>query len=131
MPAKPLLLTEAVNQLLKSSDVPAALNIEQCADALAMSITSFRRKLAQEESSYKLIQTKFLNELCVSALLTQSLKIDELAIKLGYSERATFERAFRQKFGLTPAQFRELSKYDDAKSHRKNITKSCFFCHRA
>jgi AraC-like DNA-binding protein len=105
-PQPSFLLTEAVNRLLSESDLPASLTIEQCASALAMSMTSFRRKLSLEETSYKLIQSKFLNELCVTALLTMQSKIDDLAIKLGYSERATFERAFRQKFGITPSQFR-------------------------
>ncbi|OUR61078.1 hypothetical protein A9Q74_11185 [Colwellia sp. 39_35_sub15_T18] len=117
-----LTLTEATNDLLSQCDLPASLTIEQCATSLAMSMTSFRRKLAQEESSYKLIQSKFLNELCVTALLIKDIKIDELAIKLGYSERATFERAFRQKFAITPAQFRELSMIgNDHSSHKKLI----------
>lgn len=102
-------LIEAVHNLLNSSDCPASVTLEQCASELAMSMTSFRRKLSQEETSYKLIHAKFLNELCVHALLTNQTNIDELAIKLGYSERATFERSFRQKFGITPSQFRELS----------------------
>lgn len=105
----PLVLTEAVNTLLSQSEVPATLTIEQCATTLAMSMTSFRRKLTQEETTFKLIQNKFLNELCVHALLTKNTSIGTLVLKLGYSERATFERAFRNKFGITPSKFRELS----------------------
>ncbi len=120
-PQQPIKLTETVNKLLINNDSPSSLTIEQCASALAMSMTSFRRKLAQEESSYKLIQSKFLNELCIQALLTKSVKIDHLAIKLGYSERATFERAFRKKFGISPAQFRELSLIGNDKSSRQNV----------
>lgn len=101
-------LTQQVNRLLEQSKLPATLTIEQCADELAMSMTSFRRKLSQEETSFKLIQNKYLNELCISELLRKETKIDPLVIKLGYSERATFERSFRQKFGITPAQFRKL-----------------------
>ncbi|TYK65553.1 helix-turn-helix domain-containing protein [Colwellia echini] len=108
-----ILLTESVNILLTKSDVPARLTIEQCASALAMSMTSFRRKLTLEETTFKLIQQKYLNELCVKALLTQHESIDILVAKLGYSERSTFERAFRNKFGITPSQFRELSLVDD------------------
>jgi AraC-like DNA-binding protein len=115
-------LVETVNNLLDKSDFPAALTIEQCANTLAMSMTSFRRKLAREETSYKLIQSKFLNELCVQALLTERANIDELSIKLGYSERATFERAFRQKFGTTPSQFRELSLVDNAQNSCQKLT---------
>lgn len=115
-------LTEAVNTLLYQCELPASLTLEQCSSLLAMSMTSFRRKLSQEETSYKLIQSKFLNELCVSTLLTKQIKIDDLAIKLGYSERATFERAFRQKFGVTPSQFRVLSLVDNDCSCHKKLT---------
>ena len=117
-----LVLTEAVNKLLARSELPSALTIEYCAEALAMSMTSFRRKLAQEETSFKLIQQKFLNELCVQALLTKHAHIDELAIKLGYSERATFERAFRQKFGTTASKFRELSLVGSAEDSYLKLT---------
>ncbi|MFT4811091.1 MAG: AraC-like DNA-binding protein/HD-like signal output (HDOD) protein [Paraglaciecola sp.] len=121
-PQPRLLLTEAVNRLLNKCDLPSSLTIEQCASALAMSMTSFRRKLTQEETSYKLIQSKFLNELCVKALLTMQTKIDDLAIKLGYSERATFERAFRNKFGITPSQFREFSLVGSVESNYQKLT---------
>lgn len=115
------MLTESVNHLLERSDVPAALTIEQCASAQAMSTTTFRRKLAQEDTSFKLIQNKYLNELCVSALFAQSVTIDDLAIKLGYSERATFERAFKQKFGVSPSQFRKLSLQGQDKNSQKKL----------
>lgn len=116
------LLTTAVNQLLHKSDLPATLTIEQSASLLAMSMTSFRRKLAQEETTFKIIQSKFLNELCVDALLTHHMNIEGLAIKLGYSERATFERTFRKKFGVTPSQFRKLSYIGDKDSSHQKLT---------
>lgn len=118
----PLILTEKVNMLLSNTVLPATLTIEQCALEFAMSTTSFRRKLSQEETTYKLIQQKFLNELCVDALLKHHIKIDDLSIKLGYSERATFERAFRLKFGITPAQFRKLSLINSPGNSQHNLT---------
>jgi len=118
---KPLLITEAVNSLLTKSTVPAKLTIEQCAEALAMSMTSFRRKLSQEETTFKLIHQKYLNELCVHALLTKHMNIENLVVKLGYSERATFERAFRQKFDITPSQFRELAFIGDDNKNKQSL----------
>ncbi len=106
---KPLLLTKAVYSLLNESISPATLSIDKCASKVSMSSTSFRRKLNLEETSFKKIQQKYLNEFCVTALLTDDMSIDELFLKLGYSERSTFERAFRQRFGVSPIQFRELS----------------------
>lgn len=122
MNQKSLLLTEAVNILLTKNAVPATLTIEQSAKALSMSMTSFRRKLRQEDTSFKLIQQKYLNELCVHALLTKHVNVESLVMKLGYSERATFERAFRNKFGITPSKFRELSLVGDDKEHKHNLT---------
>jgi HD-like signal output (HDOD) protein/AraC-like DNA-binding protein len=122
MNKKILLLTEAVNSLLIKSAVPATVTIEQCAAQLAMSMTSFRRKLSHEETTFKLIQQKYLNELCVHDLLTQHLSIDTLVVKLGYSERATFDRAFRHKFGLTPSQFRALSLLGNDKNNQQNLS---------
>ncbi len=117
-----LLMTESVNRLLHQCELPASLTIEQCASTLAMSMTSFRRKLTKEETSYKLIQSKFLNELCVRALLKKQTKVDALAITLGYSERATFERAFRNKFGISPSQFRDLSLVGGDESSYQKLT---------
>ncbi|WP_033080696.1 helix-turn-helix domain-containing protein [Colwellia psychrerythraea] len=122
MNTKPLFITEAVNKLLTQSDVPATLTIDQCAIALAMSMTSFRRKLSKEETTFKLIQHKFLNELCVHALLTKNISVNALVLKLGYSERATFERAFRSKFGITPKQFRELSLVGNNNSNQQSLS---------
>ncbi|WP_286263092.1 helix-turn-helix domain-containing protein [Thalassotalea atypica] len=118
-----LALTEKVNEIFARSELPASITIEDCVATLAMSTTSFRRKLSQEETSFKLIQQKFLNELCVEALLTQEYHIDELAAKLGYSERATFERAFRHKFGITASQFRELSSLNDTQQCKHTLIK--------
>lgn len=119
--AQAALVTEKVNHLLSEQDLPAALTIERCASELAMSMTSFRRKLAEEDTSFKLIQTKFLHELCINQLSHSSVKIDDLAIRLGYSERATFERAFKQKFGLTPSQYRVLAIGNKEVSGKKSL----------
>jgi len=119
---KHLILTEAVNVLLSKSAIPATLTIEQSAMALSMSMTSFRRKLSQEETSFKLIQSKYLNELCVHGLLTKQLAIDALVHKLGYSERSTFERAFRNKFGITASKFRELSLLGKEGNSRQSLS---------
>ena len=121
MSEQSLPLTEAVISRLTQSEFPSTLTIEQCAADIAMSMTSFRRKLSNEETSFKLIQSKFLNELCVQALLTNKVNIEQLAIKLGYSERATFERAFRQKFGITPAQFSKLAMVGEHKDSYQQI----------
>jgi HD-like signal output (HDOD) protein len=123
MPDNSLALTEVVYSLLNESVSPATLTIDKCALKVFMSSTSFRRKLNLEETSFKTIQQKYLNEFCITALLTDDISIDEIFLKLGYSERATFERAFRQRFGVSPIQFRELSlSVTDCSSYKSLVT---------
>jgi hypothetical protein len=45
------------------------------------------------------------------------MSIGRLVVKLGYSERA-----FRHKFAITPAQFRELSLVGDDEDHKQNLS---------
>ena len=103
-------LTSRVTNILKNSDKPAAITLEQMAKAVNMSESSFRRYLQNEEVSYKKLQNRFLDELCIQELLNSDIKIDALAMELGYAERSTFERSFRNKFAMTPSQMRQLSK---------------------
>lgn len=103
-------VTNKVISILEANDKPAAQTLDTLAIFLAMSKSTLRRNLESERASFKDIQKRFLHELSVSSLLTTDIDIGALALKLGYSERSTFERGFKQRTGRTPSQFRELAK---------------------
>lgn len=76
------------------------------ADDLGISESSLKRRLAEEKTSFTEVLNSFRRCETLRLLADESNKIDYIARVLGFSERSAFERAFRQWFTITPAQFR-------------------------
>jgi signal transduction histidine kinase/DNA-binding response OmpR family regulator/ligand-binding sensor domain-containing protein len=78
------------------------------ADKLSISLRSFYRKMneaGEEDNPAELIRECRLyvaNDL----LLTTRKTIDEVVFESGFSNKVTFFKAFREKFGCTPKEFR-------------------------
>ena len=81
-------------------------SIENVSSALGMSPRSLRRKLEQEGTNFKQLLDRE-RELCALQLLANSgMKLDELAFHLGYTDTASFSRAFRRWRGCPPGEYR-------------------------
>lgn len=82
-------------------------SLDEVAAALAMSPRSLRRKLDSEGTNFKeLLDTE--RQLSAQQLLTNSdMKIEELAFHLGYTDAASFARAFRRWQGCSPGEYRK------------------------
>lgn len=100
-------LSKTVASILENSARPAAVTQEMVAESLGKSVSTFRRMMVANDSSFKHIQNKVLDERAVDILLSSETKIESIGLELGYTERSTFERAFKRKFGLSPSLFRE------------------------
>lgn len=74
---------------------------------LGMSIRKIQRQLASEGSTYQALQSAALTDLARQHLRNPSLDMESIAIKLGFSDRHSFTRAFRRLAGMTPSQFRK------------------------
>ena len=48
-------------------------------------------------------------QLAVQLLQGTQMKLDEIALQLGYGDTASFTRAFRRWFGQAPGEYRKLS----------------------
>ncbi len=81
--------------------------VAQVARTLGFGERTLRRRLDEEGSSYNEVLSELRMELANRYLEDLRLAIDEVAFLLGYSDRSTFIRAFRQWTGQTPAQFRK------------------------
>lgn len=81
-------------------------SIEEVAKALAMSPRSLRRKLESENTSYKHILDQERQQIAQQLLHGSNMKLDELAFHLGYTDTASFSRAFRRWKGCSPGEFR-------------------------
>ncbi len=81
-------------------------NLEATAAALNLSTRTLRRQLQQEGTSFRLLASEVLESLAEEMLLTTDMKLDEIALRLGYSEPAAFIHAFKGWTGQKPGQFR-------------------------
>ena len=81
-------------------------SLEEVANALAMSPRSLRRKLEGEGTNYKTLLDQERQQSAEQLLLGSNMKLDEMAFHLGYTDTASFSRAFRRWKNCSPGEFR-------------------------
>jgi AraC-like DNA-binding protein len=81
-------------------------SIEDVAQQLAMSPRTLRRRLDDEQTSFRDVVEAERRQLAARLLEGSDMKLDELALHLGYSDTASFARAFRRWFDQAPGEYR-------------------------
>lgn len=81
-------------------------SIDDIAARLAMSPRTLRRRLEDEGTSFRDVVEAERRQLAVQILEGTDMKLDELALHLGYSDTASFTRAFRRWFDCAPGEYR-------------------------
>ncbi len=82
------------------------LTITRVGKILGTSERSLRRRLKEENTTFKQVVLHFRMELAASYLKGQEMTIQEVAFTIGYSDPSNFHRAFQTYYGETPAGFR-------------------------
>jgi len=96
-------------QLLGPLGLVAAL--DNVATTLAMSPRSLRRKLEQENTNFRAIVDEERRQIALQLLTCSNMILDELAIHLGYTDTASFTRAFRRWMGCSPGEYRKKNSH--------------------
>ncbi|WP_109354552.1 AraC family transcriptional regulator [Sphingorhabdus sp. EL138] len=81
-------------------------DMEEIASMLAMSSRTLRRKLDELDTSFRRVQDDVRKNLALDYLQNTGMNIDQIAVRLGYSETTNFRRAFKQWTGKAPSLFR-------------------------
>ncbi|MFG0453752.1 helix-turn-helix transcriptional regulator [Shewanella mangrovisoli] len=102
---KPANVSQAVLGIL-GQHPSAQWQQEEIADKLHMSSASLRRKLAQEDTSFRQLLAEV--RLCQGLTLLQNStdSVLQIALACGYLSAEKFSARFKQAFGLTPAAYR-------------------------
>ena len=87
--------------------------LDEVAGTLAMSPRSLRRKLEQEGTSFRALLEEERCQTATQILSGSDMKLDELAIHLGYTDTASFTRAFRRWKSMSPGEFRKKAGVSD------------------
>ncbi|WNO73006.1 AraC family transcriptional regulator [Streptomyces sp. AM8-1-1] len=85
---------------------PRLPSLDETAARLAVSPATLRRRLQQEETSYRQLKDAVRRDAAIAGLAEGNEPIAELAARLGFSEDTSFHRAFRRWTGTTPGAYR-------------------------
>lgn len=82
--------------------------LEDVASTLSISPRSLRRRLAEDGLSFRDLLEAERKQLAAQLLAT-GMKLDEMALHLGYGDTASFTRAFRRWYQCSPGEYRRLN----------------------
>ncbi|MEH6625142.1 MAG: AraC family transcriptional regulator [Motiliproteus sp.] len=86
-----------------SREMPSA---EAVACSLNMSVTTMRRRLLSEETSFQKIKDECRREAATNYLSCPELSNNDVAELMGFDETSAFFRSFKKWTGMTPGDFR-------------------------
>ncbi|MBH2031514.1 MAG: AraC family transcriptional regulator [Pseudomonadales bacterium] len=78
------------------------------ASAFNMAPQTLRRKLALEGTPYQAIKDNIRRDFAIFHLTQRYLPINEIALKVGFTEPGAFIRAFKSWTGVTPGDYRRI-----------------------
>ncbi len=81
-------------------------NLGQTSEMFGMSVASFRRRLADEGTSFVTIRQECRQRLAIKLLSETEMSVEAIGDILQFSEAAGFRRAFRDATGLNPSHYR-------------------------
>jgi AraC-like DNA-binding protein len=99
-------LTEAVRELIIQELASGQPTAAQVAVRLRMNQRTLARRLQSEGTTFSALFDDLRRGLALRYLLRNDLRISEVVFLLGFSEVATFYRAFRRWTGQTPVEYR-------------------------
>lgn len=101
-------LIGSLRQLVRSHLPDGGLPIAFAAEAAGLSSRSLQRRLAENGLTYSRLIDQVRFNLAVDSLKDPSTQLIDVALELGYTEPATFTRAFQRWTGTSPSNFRRL-----------------------
>ncbi len=102
-------LTTQIRTVLASTLYTDPPSLEQIASELNTTTQTIRRRLKKENASYQEIKDQLRQDSAINFLCNSTLPINDIALRLGFSEPSTFHRAFKKWTGATPGDYRRQS----------------------
>ncbi len=99
--------TEAAVQqlLLRSGNI--RISIEQVAGALQVSVRTLRRRLQEDDTSFRALCERIRVQTAQRLLREQGMTVTAVARQVGFSDARTFRRAFKRWLGQVPGKLRQ------------------------
>ena len=104
-------ISDKVKRLLHSSFKYRFPDIDSVAEKLNLSARTLQRKLSDEKTTFKSILQETRLGIAKELLKQKALTISEISYMLGYSDLASFSRSFKNYFGESPLEFKEIQSH--------------------
>jgi AraC-like DNA-binding protein len=92
------------NRIMSQSEGMPSFSL--LAESMNISVSTLRRRLTEEGTSYKKLVTEILRKKAIERIQATSCPMEQIAVELGYSDLANFYRAFKGWTGHNPGYFR-------------------------
>jgi AraC-like DNA-binding protein len=101
-------VSERLSRALLQLDDSADSRAEALAARLGLGVRTLHRRLRAEGTSYRKVLTSFQMRRCIERLASPSASAKQVAFALGFSDPASFYRAFKRWTGHTVSEYRML-----------------------
>lgn len=102
--------TSRIRRLLRAAPCAEWPSEEVLAKRLKMALSTLKRRLAGEGTSYSLIKAELRQQIAVRLLGREHLPIREIATRTGFSDMSAFYKAFRSWTGKSPGDYRAAAR---------------------
>lgn len=99
-------LVRRVSELIAEHLARGTATVEFIAPQLALSTRTLNRRLAEADTSFRMLCEAVRRTHAESLLLNPAVSLAEISFLLGYQEQSAFQRAFKRWSGMTPGEFR-------------------------
>jgi len=100
-------LSDKVKSILRTN-VGAQLSLEDVAARLHMTPVTLRRHLAQEDRrGFQALRDGVRRRVALELVRQGHVKLETVALRLGFAEYSTFHRAFKRWTGVGPGEYRD------------------------
>lgn len=89
------------------SRIDQGSDMESIANELCVSLRTLRRQLSTEGTSFRALMDEVRETLAVQMIEETALTMEQIAVRLGYSDTANFFHAFKRWTGYPPKHFRK------------------------
>lgn len=103
-------LSKRIKILLQTSQQASKSSQQEMAQQLGMSISTLKRRLQQEGTSYKNLCNQVRFSSAEKLLLDTNTNLTEISLSLGFASASAFNNAFKKWTGLTPLKYRQQQK---------------------
>ena len=110
LPTLQLLLDGGAAEVRVCSHLGRPTSLEDVARNLNMSARTLRRKLREENTSFRQLVDELRQDFALRYLRDTDLTVEDIAETLGFSDAANFRHAFRRWTNASPHEFRNASR---------------------